>query len=712
MPFEYEVLVGYLYVVGGRSISTPPPGALVEIAARKVGRARELDTFFTLVIPSGDTVAPAAFYEEMAREGAEQYYNSTGSVTAGIKTVFTHLNTNLYEHNKSDPRHYEASMLCGVLRGVDLYVGKVGSGVGLFRHEGETQPFPTDFSYRESLQTPALGVIPEPDIRMGRYQVSAGTRLLLSDTALLDYPTDMLTTTLGLEDIGTVLGSLREQVKRQITAMAIEFVPPNQPTSPTVKTGESSAVITGAASAPVAAPLVAEASAPQPPREPGSIRRSSRRGGTVRNFIARLANFGASAVDLTLHLLDRLIPTPPEGKKGWLSSPIAAAVALLVPVLVVVFVVLFWLSGTDESEFDRCVTRANTTTETARAIASSDVTGTLAAWNAVLAVAAECETIRPDNEEMRALRVEAQQFLDRIQNISRRGTSVIYDFPAASLTQAVLQGEDMYVLDSANQQVYRITLTEDGLGVIDGSYTPIPAMRRNGRVINFDVGNIIDIAWADNGAGLSQSNVITALDENGVLIACPPRFLQDCTAQQLPNRETWNTPVAIQYWEGRLYILDPAANQIWRYDPSGGTFSGMPVEYFTGSNRYDITTAVDFAINAGGDLYLVTSAGVMAVFRAGEQLDFAFSAFGSQRMTAPTAMFLNTSPIAQGLYFAERGQRAIFETTMAGTFINAYRAASDDQFAELSNVVVDTNRGVVYALAGNSILAFPRSQQQ
>jgi hypothetical protein len=42
-------------------------------------------------------------------------------------------------------------MVCVVLRGADLYVGKVGSGVGLFRHNGETQPFPTDFSYREAL---------------------------------------------------------------------------------------------------------------------------------------------------------------------------------------------------------------------------------------------------------------------------------------------------------------------------------------------------------------------------------------------------------------------------------------------------------------------------------------------------------------------------------------------------------------------------------
>jgi hypothetical protein len=79
-------------------------------------------------------------------------------------------------------------------------------------------------------------------------------------------------------------------------------------------------------------------------------------------------------------------------------------------------------------------------------------------------------------------------------------------------------------------------------------------------------------------------------------------------------------------------------------------------------------------------------------------------------MNSPNSLYLNTNPIAQGLYFAERDQRTIFETTMAGTFIRAYRAQSDDLFAQLSNVVADTNVGVVYALSGNSVLAFQRPQ--
>ena len=410
------------------------------------------------------------------------------------------------------------------------------------------------------------------------------------------------------------------------------------------------------------------------------------------------------------HVFDRLIPTPPEGKRGWLSSPAAAGVAVLIPIVVVVAVVLFWISGTGESEFDQCVSKATTTAQTARAIASSDVSGTLAAWNAVLAVTNECDQIHTGDATMAALESEAHSVLDRLQNITRRTITPIYAFPNATLTHAVLQGEDMYVLDSANQQVYRVTLAPDGMSVVPGSYTPIAEMRRSAKVVNFDIGDIIDIAWADNGAGLAQSNVITAVDKNGVLVSCQSGFLDNCFAQQLPGNDVWKTPVAIQFWQGRLYILDPGANQIWRYDPSGGTFAGVPLEYFSGDNRPDITTAIDFAIDTAGDIYLLTSNGVLARFLSGAQQDFAFSFPTTQSMTAPNAMFLNTNPISQGMFFAERDQRTIFETTMAGTFINAYRPDNEDLFAQLTNVVADTNTGVIYALSGNSILAFSRTQ--
>lgn len=706
MPIEYEALIGHLHIVGGRSISAAPPGLLVEVAPKRAARGRETDTFFALVTPAGETIAPAAFYERMAQLASDEYFESSGSVTSALRDVLANINENLFEHNSTDPRRYEANVIAGVLRGADLYVGKIGAGAALLTRKDEEQMFPANFSDKAALAGAAMGVELAPDIKMAKYTVSANTRLLLADAALAEYPVTELAAAARLEDIGAVLARLREIVKAQITLLALEFVPPEQPLPIPVKDAEST---TAAKAAPTTSPPPAQ---PEPPPKPGTIRRSGTRGAGVRKALSKTANGGASLTKSVADAFGRIIPAPKEGAKGWLSSPVAAGVTVLIPVFVVVLVILFWISGTGESEFDQCVQQANETALTARGIASNDVTGTLAAWNAVLALATECEAIKEGGDPLLSiLKSEARTIIDRLLAVQRRGVSILESLPNAELTQLVVQGEDVYVLDARNQFVYRLTLEDDGLSTVSGSRTPIQAMRRSGQVLQHTVGNLIDIAWAENGAGVAQSNVITALDDNGLLIACPPRFLQDCTAQQLRGIETWGEPKAITFWEGRLYILDPGANQIWRYNPSGGTFPGMPLEYFTGERRPDITRALDFAITSAGDVYLLLEQGVVVRFTGAEIQPFAFSGFPQgQSITANRAMFLNLNPIAQGLYFVNRETRTVYETTMAGTFINSYRATDEELFAQVANVVADSDQQIVYVLSGNSLLAFRRNE--
>ncbi len=706
MPIDYEALIGHLYVVGGRSISVAPPGLLVEVAPKKATRGRETDTFFALVTPAGDTIAPAAFYERMAMLASDNYFDSSGGVTSALRDVLAEINNNLFEHNSSDPRRYEANVIAGVLRGADLYIGKIGTGVALLVQKETVQSFPAAFSEKTALAGAPMGVEKSPDIKMAHYTVSANTRLLLADAALADYATDDLKAAAGLEDIGAVLARLRELIKTHVTLLTLEFVPPEQPIPLPLKDSESTATVKV-----VTPPTPAPTATPSEPSTAG-IRRSGTRGAGIRKALSKTAGGGANMTDSVSRAFERIVPAPKEGQKGILSSPMAAGVTVLIPVLVVVVVVIFWILGTGESEFDQCVKQANDAALTARGIASNDVTGTLAGWNAVLELSTQCESLKEGGDPtLSILKTESRMIIDRLLSVERRNVTVVEPFLNANLSQIVIQGEDVYVLDSGNQRVYRVTLSDDGMSSVAGTSTPIQAMRRSGQVLQYTVANLVDIAWAEDGSGVAQSNVITALDENGLLIACPPRFLQDCTAQQLRGIETWGTPRAITFWEGRLYILDPGANQIWRYDASGGTFPGMPLEYFTGGRRPDIQRALDFAITNAGDVYLLLQDGVVVRFTTGEIQPFAFSGFPQgQSIDANSAMFLNTNPIAQGLYFVNRDTKTVYETTMAGTFINSYRASDEELFSQISNVIADTDQQIVYVLSGNSLLAFNRNE--
>jgi hypothetical protein len=732
MAFEYEALVGHLTIVGGRAISQPPPGAYIEVAPKKAARGRETDTFFTLVLPSGDAVAPAAFYENMAALAAETYFNSSGSVTAGLRTVMNHLNTNLYDHNQRDPRKYEASILCAVLRGTDLIAARVGAGVGVLRHMGETQAFPAPFDDNadglvdDIIYGVPLGVAPDPDIKMALYTVTGGTRLILADAALADLNYQTVTAALTEPDIGACLTALKNAAAavKNLTLMLIECVPPDVPSPLPTREGASSvealaagkstteapAAVAEAEAEAVPAPEAAAVGADETAARPGPRETRLRGPSSVELAAAGAAIGAARALRGAGDTLNRLAPAERPAGRGGAGSPIAVGIAVLIPILIVVGVVALWISGTGESEFDQCLREARTTAETARGVDSADVTGMIAAWNAVTLVINRCEGLRAGDPQLAALRREARSITDTLLGISRRRTTVIDTLPGAGLTHVVLQGEDLYVLDDTNDLVYRLTLSGDGFSVVPGTRQPIPSMRRSAQVEQFVVGDLIDIAWAENGAGLSQGNVIVALDRSGVLIDCPPRFLQNCNAQRI-NTDTWVNPVAIWFWQGRLYVLDPAANQIWRYDPSGGAYPNAPSEYFTGEGRPDIRGAVDFGIDTPGSIYILTEIGILARFTSARQDGFAFSGFPpNQRINRAVQFALNPNPPRQGMYFIDNSTRTIFETTMAGTFVNSYRPIDEEQFARIADVVVDTNKQILYVLSGPSIYAIDRTE--
>jgi hypothetical protein len=387
MAFELEALVGHLYIVGGRAISSPPAGAYVEVAPQKARRGRETDTVFVLALGAGGQAAPAAFYTGLAELAAERYFESTGSVTAGMRTVFGLINDQLYDHNQRDPRRYEASLLIGVLRGTDIYIGRVGEAAAAYRHQGVVQAFPAPFSGGGVFSAP-LGTQSIPDVSMSMFAIVPGSRLVFGDTALTAISMPRIEAALAAEDITAALIALKADVIGAASLMMIEFVIPEAPVSLPAREGETLKAALGSRPPAAPPPPVAEPAAEAAPVP--RARRFENRTSTVERAAGAAALRAAGVVEGVNGVLDRVIPEAKGRERGWLHSPWALLVAVLLPVLVVAGVVGVWVNGTGESEFDRCVGEAARLAGVARGIASADVTGTVAAWNAVLLVTDRC----------------------------------------------------------------------------------------------------------------------------------------------------------------------------------------------------------------------------------------------------------------------------------------------------------------------------------
>lgn len=691
MAFEYEALVGHLNIVGGRAVSANPPGQIIEVAPAKAARGREVDTFFALVLPAGSHVAPASFYENMAQLAAEKYFESAGSVTAALREVLTFLNQNLNDHNRQQPgQPFVADMTCAVLRGEDLIIARVGGAVAGLWVEGVLTLLP-DSLPREV--PAALGAAHMPEIKLTRHRVATNTRLMLADHHLLELNPERVALALGELGLDLALVRMKENALLTLTLTLVEFVPPEMPSPPAVPEGESSVAVQQAVRG----------------AETGARAQASSAGlGFVFLGIWRVIGGVAGAVGRALGLIstgiDKTFGPDPDGRKRWFQSSLVTGAAVFIPVLVVGLVVALWLGGTGRSEFELCYAEATNLSEIARTVPSSNPESLRSAWSAVLTVANRCLTLRADDEDSTRIRREAQGVIDSLDQITRRDAHLLQSLPDATFTRILLQGLDLYVLDSSRQRVYTTTLSQDGLS-LTRSLTPILDMSRGANVNGYVIGDFIDIGFSNS------TDSLFALDTNGVLVQCRRRQVQECEAEQLRSNEDWSDPSAMVIWgsDDRIYLLDVPVNQIWRYDNSGGSYSGIANPYFDGANQGALQLAVDFKIDRDGNVFILRSDGVVIKYFRAQIQEFRLGGFPpGQEPSNGSSLTLDEDPIGRAFYVASPATQTIHEMTLGGTFDANIKASDDTVFSALGGVASNPAQQLLYVASGNGIFVIQK----
>jgi hypothetical protein len=129
-----------------------------------------------------------------------------------------------------------------------------------------------------------------------------------------------------------------------------------------------------------------------------------------------------------------------------------------------------------------------------------------------------------------------------------------------------------------------------------------------------------------------------------------------------------------------------------------------------GEGRPEIRTAIDFAIDTPGNIYVTLADGTLLRYSSGQRQSFAFSNFpDGQSLEGVNRMLLNTNPTDQMIYFVSQGQRTVFQTTYAGTYAASYRPVDETLFASASDVAVDAVKNLIYVVSGNSVFVMSRA---
>lgn len=225
MTTELQAFVQHLFIVGGRAVSIPPPGALAELAPPRAARARAGDMFFVLVAPSAGTHASAPLLEDLAQLAADVYFGSGGGITGGLREALTAVNARALARGETDAAPVRVNALALALRDDQLYAARAGAVFVALHQAGETHFLPSDRRDPLERSLPPLGAATEPDMQLARYTIAPGQLLLAADAGLLDAADDALGMALSAGDLDAALEQLKALAEPSLSASVMRFAP-------------------------------------------------------------------------------------------------------------------------------------------------------------------------------------------------------------------------------------------------------------------------------------------------------------------------------------------------------------------------------------------------------------------------------------------------------------------------------------------------------
>ncbi len=296
----------------------------------------------------------------------------------------------------------------------------------------------------------------------------------------------------------------------------------------------------------------------------------------------------------------------------------------------------------------------------------------------------QARRLRPADGTAASLWQKTQENLDRLDGVTRVDYQPLLADGLGTQTkikELLLMGRDVFALDIGGNRIFHLAPDTAGAYQLDTTFEC-----SGGRQVGvLSIGNLVSMTLLPQPNPL-QADAILALDNAGRLLWCAPGQKPMTSFLAAPDLG-WQGPVALEAYGNRLYVLEPAANEIWQYDSSAGNF-GPPAHYFTGA-VYDLKDIVDFAIaTTSGEIFLLHKDGRIANCDRRSSLEaptcvevvqFLDPRPGrglSERLwdvTQPTHLIYNAPP-EPSLYLLDSGNSGLYRLSLKLELVQYFRA--------------------------------------
>ncbi|NPV09656.1 MAG: hypothetical protein HPY83_17070 [Anaerolineae bacterium] len=705
---------------------------LVGEQVAKLPFARARGRLYVLVEPLGDRAGWEGLCREIAQAVHDEYYYSSGSVTAGLRRALERANTLLCDMNVAEARR--APRLAGisavVIKGNDVFIAQTGPALVYVVRKGASADdrggalatrFPDDspwldMSPRQAMEegyAPPIGLSRELSVDLFHTQLSVGDRVVVAESRVSSFlDEDEVAETFGADDPESTRRLQALFADRDLSLLVIRA------DSGDGTPGERGPRRLGPLSEMTIPPVSSADRAPSSVAdEAPSVR------GVLRDLGTRVARMGAYAAEQGRVIWRRMLPGSDRSRaarerrrrgRGLSVAPATVRrpaddrlvlIGMLAGVAVLALAgygLLRWQGGRVQAgRYERAIQAVQTKLADARSASSPEVARqALYEADVLLTRAMENPVAGAEAAELSKQLGDELDALDRVVRLYWLPVLREYADLGTLASDVLIHGIDIYSLDVGLGRVYKHLFNPlmDGLQDL-GADVPEVLLRTGDARDGLTVGRLRGMTWMPPGPGREWGSLLV-LEESGALLEYEPssgiRVLPAAARARLQD------PRAIAGYEGRLLVLDAKANQILVFEPGSGSYDVEPVPY-TNADLL-LSGVVDMAVD--GDVYLLYADGLVVKLRGGEQTSFELSGLHT-RIRNPVA--ISVTPDVPGqpgyVYIADAGNARVVQFTKDGQFVRQFRPKrGDDSFAGLTGLFVDEEAHKMVVLSGNRLL--------
>jgi len=374
------------------------------------------------------------------------------------------------------------------------------------------------------------------------------------------------------------------------------------------------------------------------------------------------------------------------------SSTRFMLVGLLVPLLIVALAAGFWFRQTQARHVrvHALLQQGQDALRSGPSLPRDDARKTL---TQAIQDVKEARRLDPQAENAGQLLANLAQTLDNVNKVSRLTALVPlddYTAPPGTEPHRLAFGQDsIFVLDVGLDRVLRYprsSATESG----QSSTVLQIGQDVNGQTVS----ELLDIAWVEPGNGRTDAGILVlARDGHLFEVTKDGQTRQDTIVQT----DTWKDIKRIDTFVGNFYALDAGAAQIYKYAPTPEGSYTIPPEAWIQTGQEETGPLVDMAID--GNIFLLTTDGIVSKFTAGEKQDFPMNDL-EQPITSSKSIF--AEPDGRFVYVGDPTGKRIVVFDKEGQFVRELRTTEKEGDAgplgNLVGVAVDEAQQQVFLL--------------